>query len=139
MLPLRDQTLMDWAGEQGDAVPTDFVAEVLASHTDPGGAGGSQDINIQVVPLLSGNGVSSRHRSQASTSVLLANDQEVKAVQKPPSRGIAEHQKPQIHLQDATALCCIYGKMVGIDTVLTLGGVLQMVASDNAQYCFAIT
>ena len=74
MLPLRDQTLMDWAGEQGDAVPTDFVAEVLASHTDPGGAGGSQDINIQVVPLLSGNGVSSRHRSQASTSVLLATD-----------------------------------------------------------------
>jgi len=87
---------MDWAGEQGDAVPTDLVAEVLASHTDPGGAGGSQDINIQVVPLLSGNGVSSRHRSQASTSVLLAYAQEVKASQKPPSPSLPGGSSPAV-------------------------------------------
>ena len=78
VLTLGNKTLMNRAGEQGDAVPTDLVTEVLAGHADPGGVGGFQDIDIQVVPLLSGNGVSSRHRSQASTSVLLLTDQEVK-------------------------------------------------------------
>jgi hypothetical protein len=29
VLPLGNQTLMDGTGEQGDAVPTDLVAEVL--------------------------------------------------------------------------------------------------------------
>jgi len=69
---------MNWAGEQGDAMPADLITEVLASHADPGGAGRFQDINIQVVPLLGGNGISGRHRSQASTSVLLVTVQEVK-------------------------------------------------------------
>ena len=30
MLALGDQTLVDGAGQQGDAVPTDLVAKVLA-------------------------------------------------------------------------------------------------------------
>ena len=69
---------MNRAGEQGDAVPAHLIAKVLAGHADPGGAGGSQDIDIQVVPLLGVHRVSSRHRSQAGTSVLLASVQEVK-------------------------------------------------------------
>ena len=32
-----DQTLMNGAGQQGDAVPADLVAEVLASDTNPWG------------------------------------------------------------------------------------------------------
>ena len=75
---------MNGAGEQGDAVPTHLVAKVLAGHADLGGAGGSQDIDVQVVPLLSAHGVNGRHRTQARTSVLLASAQEVKASQKPP-------------------------------------------------------
>lgn len=35
VLALRDQTLMNRAGQQGDAVPADLIAEVLASHADP--------------------------------------------------------------------------------------------------------
>jgi hypothetical protein len=34
VLPLRNQTLMDGTGEQGDAVPPDLVAEVLTGDTD---------------------------------------------------------------------------------------------------------
>jgi hypothetical protein len=34
MLALRNQTLMDGTGEQGDAMPADLVAEVLAGDTD---------------------------------------------------------------------------------------------------------
>ena len=34
MLPLRNQTLMNRTGEQGDAVPADLVAEVLAGDAD---------------------------------------------------------------------------------------------------------
>jgi hypothetical protein len=34
MLPLRNQTLMDGAGQQGHAVPADLVAEVLAGDAD---------------------------------------------------------------------------------------------------------
>ena len=74
MLSLRNESLMDRTGKKSDAVPTDLVTEVLAGHADPGGVGGFQDIDIQVVPLLSGNGINSGHRSQASTSVLLATD-----------------------------------------------------------------
>ena len=33
MLALGDQTLVDGAGQQGDAVPADLVAEVLAGDT----------------------------------------------------------------------------------------------------------
>ena len=76
VLPLRDQTLMDGAGQHRDAVPADLVAEVLAGDADGTRAGGTQDIHIQVVPLVSrgtkGGGKGSRHRSQASTLVLLA-------------------------------------------------------------------
>ena len=35
MLAMGDQTLVDRAGQQGDAVPADLVAEVLASDTSP--------------------------------------------------------------------------------------------------------
>ena len=74
VLSLRNQTLMNRTGKKSDAVPADLITKVLAGHTDPGGAGGSQDIDIQVVPLLGVHRVNNRHRSQASTSVLLATD-----------------------------------------------------------------
>ena len=62
MLAMGDQTLVDRAGQQGDAVPADLVAEVLASDTHGTRAGGAQNIHIQVFPLLSGHGVSSSHQ-----------------------------------------------------------------------------
>ena len=34
VLPLRNQTLMNRTGEQGDAMPADLVAEVLTGDTD---------------------------------------------------------------------------------------------------------
>jgi hypothetical protein len=34
MLALGDQTLVDGAGQQGDAVPADLIAEVLAGDTN---------------------------------------------------------------------------------------------------------
>ena len=34
VLPLRNQTLMNGTGEQGDAMPADLVAEVLTGNTD---------------------------------------------------------------------------------------------------------
>ena len=34
MLPLRNQTLVNRTGEQGDAVLADLVAEVLTGHTN---------------------------------------------------------------------------------------------------------
>ena len=34
VLPLRNQTLVNRTGEQGDAVPADLVAEVLAGDAD---------------------------------------------------------------------------------------------------------
>ena len=40
VLPLRDQTLVNRTGQQGDAVVADLVTEVLAGHADPGAAGG---------------------------------------------------------------------------------------------------
>jgi hypothetical protein len=71
VLALGNESLMYRASQQGDAVSAHLITEVLASHADPGGADGSQDIDIQVVPLLSGNGASTRHRSKAGTPVLL--------------------------------------------------------------------
>jgi len=75
MLALGNQTLMDWTGEHRDAVPADLVAEVLTGHADGTRAGRTQDIRIQVVPLLSrgtrGDKANSGHHRQASTTVLL--------------------------------------------------------------------
>jgi hypothetical protein len=34
VLTLRDESLVNRAGEQGDAVPAHLIAKVLASHTD---------------------------------------------------------------------------------------------------------
>jgi hypothetical protein len=64
---------MDGAGQQGDAVPADLVAEVLAGDADRPSTGGFKDIPLQVIPLfwvgqVTGNG----HRSTASTPVLVA-------------------------------------------------------------------
>ena len=42
MLSLGNQTLVNRTGEQGDAVPAYLITEVLASHADPLGAGGTQ-------------------------------------------------------------------------------------------------
>jgi len=62
VLTLGDQTLVDRASQQGDAVLADLIAEVLASDTHGTRAGGAQNIHFQVVPLLSGHGVSSSHQ-----------------------------------------------------------------------------
>jgi len=81
MLPLRNQTLVNRAGQQGDAVPADLIAEVQTGDADPSGTDRFQDIHAQVRPFLSGNRVSRasrRHRSQVSTSVLLATERVVK-------------------------------------------------------------
>jgi hypothetical protein len=56
VLTLGNQTLMNRTGQQSDAVPTHLVAEVLAGDADGTGAGGLQDIPLQEVPLLRGNG-----------------------------------------------------------------------------------
>ena len=73
VLSLWNQTLVDRAGQQGDAVPADFIAEVLASDTHGTRAGGAQNIHIQVVPLLSrGRGKRGGHSNEARTPVLLA-------------------------------------------------------------------
>lgn len=100
---------MDRTGKKSDAVPTDLVTEVLAGHADPGGVGGFQDIDIQVVPLLSGNGASGRHRSQASTSVLLASVQEVKADQKPLSPSLLGGSPPAVAERPDGLLGCPRG------------------------------
>jgi len=74
VLTLGNESLMNRTGKQGDAVPADLIAEVLASHADLWGAGGFQDFDIQVVPLLGGGGRGHResggHRTEADTSVL---------------------------------------------------------------------
>jgi hypothetical protein len=41
---MRNQTLMNRTGQQGDAVPADLVAEVLAGNADGTGAGWFEDI-----------------------------------------------------------------------------------------------
>jgi hypothetical protein len=67
---------MDRTGQHRDAVPADLVAEVLTGDADSARAGVTQDIHIQVVPLLSrdtrGGRESRGHHRCASTPVLLA-------------------------------------------------------------------
>ena len=68
---MRDQTLMEGAGEQGHAVPADLVAEVLAGDADRPRAGWFEDIPLQVVPLFwVGQVTGNDHRRTASTPVL---------------------------------------------------------------------
>jgi hypothetical protein len=63
---------MNRAGQQGDAVLADLVAEVLAGDADSTRAGRAQDIKVQVVPLLSrGRGKRGGHSNEARTPVLL--------------------------------------------------------------------
>jgi hypothetical protein len=72
VLALGNQTLIDGAGQHRDALVPDLVAEVLAGEADSARAGRTQDIRIQVVPILSGHHrASSGHRKQVSTPVLL--------------------------------------------------------------------
>jgi hypothetical protein len=52
MLTLGNQTLMDRAGQQGDAVPADLITEVLSGDAEGTGAGWLQDIPVQVIPRL---------------------------------------------------------------------------------------
>ena len=79
VLALRNQTLMDRAGQQGDAVPADLIAEVLAGDAEGTGAGWLQDIPVQVIPLFCvGQRIGSGHRSMANTPVLHATDEVVK-------------------------------------------------------------
>ena len=56
---------MNGTGQQGDAALSDLVAEVMAGDANGTCAGGAQDIQIQVVPLLSGgSGTGENHRSE---------------------------------------------------------------------------
>ena len=75
MLALRDQTLVNRTGEQGDAVPADLITEVLASHADRPRAGWFKDIPLKELPFLRGgrrwHRADSRHRTEADTPVLL--------------------------------------------------------------------
>jgi len=72
VLALGDKTLMDRAGEQGDEMPADFIAEVLAGDADGTRTGRAQNIHIQVVPLLSRDrSRRGSHHSKARTSVLI--------------------------------------------------------------------
>jgi len=72
VLALGNQTLMDRTGEHRDAVPADLMAEVLAGDADGTRAGRTQDIRIQVVPLLRGQRrAGSRHHRQVSTPLLV--------------------------------------------------------------------
>ena len=71
MFPLRNQTLVNRTGQQGDAVPADLVAEVLAGDSEGTGTGWLQDIPVQVIPLFCvGQRISGGHISTASTPVL---------------------------------------------------------------------
>jgi hypothetical protein len=79
VLTLRNQTLMNRTGQQGDAVPADLVAEVLAGDADGTGAGRFEDIPLQVIPLFwVGQDTGSGHRRSAGTPVLLLNGGGVK-------------------------------------------------------------
>ncbi len=68
MLALRNQTLVNGAGQHRDAVPADLVSEVLAGDADSTRAGRTEDIHIQVIPLVSrgtrGGGKGSRHKKR---------------------------------------------------------------------------
>jgi hypothetical protein len=79
VLTLGNETLMNRAGEQGDAVPADLVAEVLAGDADRPSAGWFENIPLQVIPLFwvvqSGSG---GHSSKARTPVLVGVGDEVK-------------------------------------------------------------
>jgi hypothetical protein len=71
MLTLGDQTLMNRTGQHRDAVPADLVAEVLAGDADSTRAGRTEDIHIQVIPLVSrgtrGGGKGSRQKRPIHT------------------------------------------------------------------------
>jgi len=71
VLTLGNQTLMNRTGQHRDAVPADLVAEVLAVDANGTRAGRTQDIHIQVVPILRWQHRASRgHREKISALVL---------------------------------------------------------------------
>ncbi len=95
VLSLRDQTLVNRTGEQGDAVPAHLIAKVLAGDADGTGTGWLQDIPVQVIPLLCVClGIGGRHSSTASTPVLLATDEVVKGSKGDLIRRHLKHLKP---------------------------------------------
>jgi len=62
---------MDRTGQHRDAMPADLIAEVLTGDADGTRAGRTQDIHIQVVPILRRqHRASGGHHGQASTPVL---------------------------------------------------------------------
>jgi ribosomal protein L17 len=72
MLALGNQTLVNRTGQHRDALVPDLVAEVLAGDADGTTAGRTQDIHIQVLPLLSGHHrASSGDQRRASTPALV--------------------------------------------------------------------
>ena len=73
VLALGDQTLVNGAGQQRDAVPADLMAEVLAGQAHGTRTGRTQDIHVQVLPLFCvGQRARSSHGVNASTPVLVA-------------------------------------------------------------------
>ena len=73
VLALRNQTLVNRAGQQGDAVLADLVAEVLAGDAHGTRTGRTQDIHIQVLPFLCvGQRTRSSHGAIVSTPALVA-------------------------------------------------------------------
>ena len=76
VLPLRNQTLVNRAGQQGYAMPADLVAEVLTGDADRTRAGWFEDIPLKELPFLRGGSrwhwADSRHHWRAGTPVLVA-------------------------------------------------------------------
>ena len=73
VLALGNQTLMNGAGQQGDAVLADLVAEVLAGEAHGTRTGRTQDTHIPVLPLLGvGQRTRGGHGVIASMPVLVA-------------------------------------------------------------------
>lgn len=82
MFTLSYQTLANRKNQQGDALPADIIAEVLAGDADHSRTGRSQDIGFQVVPLLNGFKKFSMDQRMESTPALVSYYLEVVTAQR---------------------------------------------------------
>ena len=68
VLPLRNQTLVDGAGQQGDAALADLVSEGLTGDANGTSKGGALNIQVQVISRLwAGKNMASSHKRTAAT------------------------------------------------------------------------
>jgi hypothetical protein len=73
VLAVGNQALVNGTGQQGDAVPADLEAEVLAGDAGRTSTGWFEDIPLQVIPLFwVGQASGKGHRRTASAPVLVA-------------------------------------------------------------------